>query len=66
MQTYLQNVINKKSVKKTQFLLAFSWLLATDEACGTDPRIRIHTKMSRIHNTDQMYLCYKFIKTTSC
>jgi hypothetical protein len=32
-------------------------LKATDEVCGTDPRIRIHTKMSRIHNTDQMYLC---------
>jgi hypothetical protein len=59
---YLQKVISKKTLEqKTYFFVGI--LSATDEntgnksgadplVSGTDPRIRIRTTMSRIHNTD--------------
>jgi hypothetical protein len=42
---YLQKVISEKTLEKNVFLLAST----TDESVV---RIRIRTKMSRIHNTD--------------
>jgi hypothetical protein len=64
MQTYLQKVINKKFEKNLVFV---GILKATDDKCRirismSVVRIRgsgsvVRTKMSRIHNTAQMYLC---------
>jgi hypothetical protein len=55
---YIQKVISKTNFNKKHFLVGI--LSATDEKSrirtrGTDPQIRIRTKMSRIHNTAYQY-----------
>ncbi len=49
------NISKKQKTLKTKF---FCWHLADPylKVSCTDPRIRIHTKMSRIHNTVCKYL----------
>ncbi len=55
---YLKKVISKKTFKKDISFLLASWRKQEDPnpdplVRGMDPRIRIHTKMSRIRNTDK-------------